>query len=216
MTVSFLAEGRELALPVAPMPIGWGAGKQISTVTINGVGDVPIPGDPADHEETLYCLLPAHEYPFLAPGAEANPYQYIQTLRRWAEEKVVVRYIAEDVINTLVLISEVTWREQDGTGDVYATIYLRRHVSPEAVTTQVNAQTGNAGRTEPEEESQTVQSYTVVSGDCLSVICRRYYGSGTAAWYNALARYNGIKNPHLIFPGQALAIPPASQLGVSR
>ena len=55
----------------------------------------------------------------------------------------------------------------------------------------------------------------MVAGDCLSVICRRFYGNGTAKYYNALAAYNGIKNPHLIFPGQVLTLPPASQLGVS-
>ena len=55
----------------------------------------------------------------------------------------------------------------------------------------------------------------MVAGDCLSVICRRFYGNGTATCYNALAAYNGIKNPHLIYPGQVLTIPPKAQLGVS-
>lgn len=214
MTVSLIAEGQELVLPVALLPIGWGEGKQVGTVTVNGVGDVPVLGDPVAHEEALECLLPAHDYPFLATGGRADPYQYIQTLSRWAREKTVVRYIAQDAINTLVVISELSYQERDGTGDVYATIYLRSYVSPEAVTTQVASATGNSGRTDSQPEEQAAQTYTVVRGDCLSVICRRYYGSGTAAWYNALARYNGISNPHLIFPGQVLTIPPAEQLGV--
>lgn len=53
-------------------------------------------------------------------------------------------------------------------------------------------------------------------GDTLSIICRRYYGRSTAKYYNALAKYNGIKNPHLIYPGRTLKIPPENVLlGVS-
>lgn len=47
--------------------------------------------------------------------------------------------------------------------------------------------------------------YTVVSGDTLSEIAYRY---GTT--YQALAKYNGIENPDLIFPGQIIRIPKAS------
>ena len=44
--------------------------------------------------------------------------------------------------------------------------------------------------------------YTVVSGDTLSGIASRY---GTT--YQELAKYNGIENPDLIFPGQVIRIP---------
>lgn len=44
--------------------------------------------------------------------------------------------------------------------------------------------------------------YTVVSGDTLSGIASRY---GTT--YQELAKYNGIANPDLIFPGQVIRIP---------
>ena len=47
------------------------------------------------------------------------------------------------------------------------------------------------------------------------MICRRFYGNGTAKYYNAVAKYNGIKNPHLIYAGQKLTLPPAQQLGVA-
>ena len=71
-----------------------------------------------------------------------------------------------------------------------------------------NAGTGNSGQT----ASQTTQQYTVVAGDMLSVICRRTYGNGSAKYYEALAAYNGIANPHLIHPGDVLQLPPEDQL----
>ena len=39
-------------------------------------------------------------------------------------------------------------------------------------------------------------------------LCRRTYGDGTASYYNALAKYNGISNPHLIYVGQTIKLPP--------
>ena len=63
-----------------------------------------------------------------------------------------------------------------------------------------------------EKDDNAAQQYTIVSGDMLSVICRRYYGNGSAAYYNALAAYNGIANPHLIYPGTTITIPPADEL----
>ncbi|MCI8420610.1 MAG: LysM peptidoglycan-binding domain-containing protein, partial [Oscillospiraceae bacterium] len=70
--------------------------------------------------------------------------------------------------------------------------------------------TQNSGQTQ--EQGSQRQQYTIVSGDMLSVLCRRFYGNGTAEYYNALAKYNGIANPHLIYPGTTITIPPADEL----
>lgn len=47
--------------------------------------------------------------------------------------------------------------------------------------------------------------YTVVKGDTLWGIAKRY-----STTYQALAAYNGIKNPNLIYPGQKVKIPAGS------
>lgn len=60
---------------------------------------------------------------------------------------------------------------------------------------------------EDEYLGKCANTYTIVSGDTLSVICRRYYGKSSAKYYNALAKYNGIKNPHLIYPGVTIQVP---------
>ena len=106
------------------------------------------------------------------------------------------------------------WREQDGTGDIYASLWLREYTDLEArevaAAEDIVSVTGNSSR--PAESSSISQSYTIVKGDTLSAICRRYYGKYSAAYYNALARYNGIQNPHLIYPGTTITIPPESVL----
>lgn len=217
--VSFLCDGEELQLPVPPMPFGWGAEQNVRELTVNGTGTVTLPGDSAAVSSTLSILLPAHDYPFVAPGAVLDPYCYVGRLVDYVTGKKVVRYVVPGVVNERVVIQGITYEERDGTGDVYATLYLRGSPSLEAVTTQAGSSssgsgdTGNAGRDGP-ESAGSMQTYTVVAGDCLSVICRRYYGNGTAPYYNALAAYNGIKNPHLIYPGQVITLPPKSQLGL--
>ena len=211
LTFSFLADGEELRFPVPPLPFGWSAGQNVRELTVNGTGTVYLPGDPAPFNGGLECLFPAGERTYSVPGADPDPYYYVNKLAAWIKAKKVVRYVVPGVINARVVLEELSYEERDGTGDVYAKLYLKESFSLEAVTTE--AGTGN-GRAEMEGTTR-VQTYTVVSGDCLSVICRRFYGNGTAKYYNALAAYNGIKNPHLIYPGQVLTLPPAAQLGVS-
>ena len=221
LTVSFLTDGEELQLPVPPLPFGWGAGQNVREVTVNGAGTVTLPGDGAAASATLSILLPARRYPFVLAGANLNPYYYVERLTALVTGRQVVRYVVPGAVNARVVIQEFTYEERDGTGDVYGTLYLRGSPALEAVTTQTSASGtaagagagASAGREDP-ETGAGIQTYTVVSGDCLSVICRRYYGNGTAKYYNALAAYNGIKNPHLIFPGQVITLPPKGQFGL--
>ena len=52
--------------------------------------------------------------------------------------------------------------------------------------------------------------YTVVSGDSLSKIAQRFYGSGSADNVNKIYYSNQQtigSNPNLIFPGQKLYVP---------
>jgi len=59
--------------------------------------------------------------------------------------------------------------------------------------------------------ASTSKTYTVVKGDCLWNIAKKFYGSGTE--YKKLAAANPfIKNPNLIYPGQVLTIPPVDDL----
>ena len=214
LVFSFLFDGEELSLPVSPLPYGWGVAQTARELTVNGTGSVYLPGDGAAHSEPLEFLLPAREYPFCVPGAVPDPTHYIKRFTAWIQGKRIGRYVVPGMINARVVLEELTYEERDGTGDVYCKLYLKESPVLEAVTTEAAASTDSASRPAM-ETAAAAQTYTAVSGDCLSVICRRFYGGGTARYYNALAAYNGIKNPHLIFPGQVLTIPTAAQLGVS-
>lgn len=213
---AFIVEGREIRLPVTPKSYSWGAAQTVNEIDVDAVGTVNLPGKRAAHSDNLPVMFPAKDYPFNAPGAITDPVYYMELFETLAKTGKVVRYIVGDRVNAQVLIEEIKYGEQDGTGDVYATIYLREYIGLEATTSEtsaINADTWNYNRAS--EDTGEFQYYTVQRGDCLSVICRRFYGNGTAKYYNAVAKYNGIKNPHLIYAGQKLTLPPVSKLGVS-
>lgn len=212
MQICFIKDGTSLTLPVTPAGYTWAVGRNIETINISQLGDVYRPGGRSRFAgDPLECLLPAQEYPWMEAGAVADPQSYLDILTAWAAAGEPVRYIVSGTeINTLVYIESVEYREQDGTGDVYASIRLREYTDLEAREVELagvpETNTGNASR--PAESAGESQSYTVVRGDTLSAICRRYYGKYSATYYNALAKFNGIKNPHLIYPGTTITIPP--------
>jgi murein DD-endopeptidase MepM/ murein hydrolase activator NlpD len=56
----------------------------------------------------------------------------------------------------------------------------------------------------PEVRAAAVSTYTVVRGDTLGAIARRFCGS--VSRYPNLAAASGIRNPNLIFPGQKITL----------
>ena len=213
-----------LLMPVMPSSYNWTNGKKMETINISQLGDVFRPGGRARFSGSLEFLLPAQRYAFMEAQARPDPQYYLDALDAMAASDEPVRLIITGTdINVLVYIEEVAASERDGTRDRYATVTMREYVDLIAVEAVIASgrDTGNGARPDSAAgaDAQTVgegASYTIVSGDTLSAICRRYYGESTSAYYNALAAFNGISNPHLIYPGTTITIPPrGTLLGVS-
>ena len=64
---------------------------------------------------------------------------------------------------------------------------------------------GGSSSTAP--AAPTEQSYTVVKGDSLSKIAKRFYGDAQQWRKIYEANQDQIKNPDLIYPGQTFRIP---------
>lgn len=225
MQFCFSRDGTDLVMPVTPGSYRWGVGRRMETINISAVGDVYRPGGRSRFSGSFCFLLPAQEYPWMEAGARAEPPYYIDRLERWCADGRSVRLIITGTpVNIGVYLEAVVWEERDGTGDVYLTVTVREHVELAAV--QQTAGTGEKAKGNIKSGAANLrraarvatyaaakeQRYTIAAGDCLSVICRRFYGDGSARYYSALAAYNGIKNPHLIYAGRTLKIPPASVL----
>lgn len=216
MQICFIRDQISLVMPVTPDHYQWTTGKRMETININQLGDVYRPGGRTRFSGNFDFLLPAQTYPWMEAGSRADPQYYLDYLEAWAcDDKTVRMVITGTEINVLVYIEDVTQGESDGTGDRYITVAVREHCDLEAVEVAAASGTQNDGRVADAAFGKT-QTYTIAPGDTLSAICRRYYGKSSAKYYNALAKYNGIKNPHLIYPNATLQIPPESTLlGVS-
>lgn len=197
----------ELILPVTPSSFDISHGINIETINIHTLGDVALPGYNTLPDFKVECMFPARSYPFNQPETELNPYNYTKKFEDWCDNRSVLRWIiSETSVNIPVLISDITYGERDGSGDVYANIEMRQYRKLSAV--QIS-KTGNSPRI-AEKATPTPQTYVVKPGDTLSAICRKYYGN--AALYPKLALINGIKNPNLIYVNQVVKLPDKSLL----
>ena len=206
------AGGRELVLPVTPASYSWAHEAVIETVTVDQLGDLNFFGGRRMGRTTLSgVLLPAQAYPFLSPGASVNPWVYVEQIERWCDNGTVVRLLVSGTpVNAAVLVEGITYSEQDGTNDLYADITLRQYRQPDTPVIPA-AQTGSTATVRPDATgASTAKRYTVVRGDTMWGIARKFYGDGSLAW--RLAAYNTVANANLIYPGQTLDIPPRDGL----
>lgn len=209
----FIRGDTHVVLPVTPESYTWGAAKAINQVSLTELGEINLPGPRKRYSGSFECLFPAANYPWLAPGSRADPAYYVELFTAWAVETgTPVRFLVEGTpVNALVLIEGFEYTEKDGSGDVYAKVTLREWTEVEAASV-VTASDAAGAANGSQNTSGAAQQYTVAAGDTLSAICRRFYGNGTAAYYNALAVYNGIKNPNVIYVGAVLTIPSLAEI----
>lgn len=214
-----LVTGQEVVLPVTPKEYTIDRGVNIETVNLTGFGDVHLAGDRTLFTERLEFMLPVQDYPFNDATAVLDPFHYIDFFELTGDNKQVCRFIVSDSQTQCeVLLENLQYRQQEGVGDYYCVLTMRRHRQPNLVRLVGDEGTSSgqaAAVSTPARATQTpaqtaVQNHTVQPGDTLSGICRKYYGN--ANLYPKLAAYNSIKNPDLIYDGSVLKIPPASAL----
>jgi hypothetical protein len=215
-------------LPVAPPKLSVKINNANETVTLINEGEINILKKAELTDIEFECRIPQEKYPFAVyksgfKGADyfldyfeslktsKKPFQFIvcrkrPTGKRLFDTNIKVSMedykITEDAKNgfdVLVKIKLKQWRDY-GTKTVNISFNMEK---PKAsVEPQREATTSPA--------PETAQTYTVVKGDCLWNIAKKFYGNGSkySIIYNANKSVIG-GNPNLIYPGQVLTIPAA-------
>ena len=215
-------------LPVAPPKLSVKINNANETVTLINEGEINILKKAELTDIEFECRIPQEKYPFAVyksgfKGADyfldyfeslktsKKPFQFIvcrkrPTGKRLFDTNIKVSMedykITEDAKNgfdVLVRIKLKQWRDY-GTKTVNISFNMEK---PKAsVEPQREATTSPA--------PETAQTYTVVKGDCLWNIAKKFYGNGSkySIIYNANKSVIG-GNPNLIYPGQVLTIPAA-------
>ena len=123
-------------------------------------------------------------------------------------EKSLFQQIEEVLNELLSVMSEedyVKFIEDDELLNIYDKVALLDNpegiLTDEVLTKILNLVNAKLGVT----SSSSGRYYTVVKGDTLWAIAKRYYGDGNR--YPEIARANNIANPNIIHIGQKLLIP---------
>lgn len=198
-----------LRLPVLPSEIEIPTESLINTVNINELGEVALFGGNKLSKVAISSFFPKQIYSFVEYSNFPKPYDCVKKIEEWRKAGKAVRLIITGAnINIEVLIDKFSYKEKDGSGDVYYTIDLIEYkkITITKVSNSTNPAPTTPTRQQPAPPKQQ-RTHKVVSGDTLWGLAVRYYGNGSKYTTIHNANKDKIKNPNLIYPGQVLVIP---------
>ena len=208
---------RTYRLPVNPDEVKVKSSLSVEKYEVLGLDQIAVPTRMELKEYSFDCELPRKAYHYVrTPNRFKDADYYLKRFERWRSGLVPVRFIATngigDDINTLVLIRDLDITERAGEeGDKYVSFSLIEYKPYGKASQLTKMDDGHyvvketaATETENPKNSGT---HTVVKGDTLWAISKKYYGDGSKYTKIYQANTDKIKNPALIYPGQILTIP---------
>jgi nucleoid-associated protein YgaU len=153
------------------------------------------------------ALLPNRRYPFAVYGGGVfRPAAYfLGSIERLKTERGEFTMIFNDRSLSVTLESYSISEDASYGGDIMVGIRLREaRVSSLRVIQPV---TGQAPPRRPPPQAPAPKTYTVVKGDTLWAIAKRFLGNGTRWPEIHKLNKDKISNPNLIYPGERLVLP---------
>lgn len=214
-------------LPITPGKLEMKINNANTTVTLIDDGEVNILKRAKLTDISFECLIPQVRYPFASykSGFRSASYflDYFEDLKNSDEpfQFIVSRKMpsGKSLFSTNIKVSMEDYKiiEDAGEGfDLKVKISLKQYrdygtktVNVTIVQEKVQASVEEQRPAENSPAPPAAQTYTVVKGDCLWNIAKKFYGDGSK--YTVIYDANrGIVggNPNLIYPGQVLTIPP--------
>ena len=219
---------KKCLLPIAPPKLSVKINNANETVTLINEGEINILKKAELTDIEFECRIPQEKYPFAVykSGFKGADYflDYFESLKTSKKPFQFIvcrkRPTGKRLFDTNIKVSmedyKITEDAKNGF-DVLVKIKLKqwRDYGTKTVNISFNMEKPKAS-VEPQREATTspapaaAQTYTVVKGDCLWNIAKKFYGNGSkySIIYNANTSVIG-GNPNLIYPGQVLTIPAA-------
>lgn len=202
-------------LPVTPSKYEVEYANQFETVQ-TVVGDINIPTSYKLSNVIIEGFFTVKDYPFVNKktyNANTNM-DYVELIKMFIAYKRVVRLIIakdnEVRLNLPFRVESITYDEDGGSGDINYKISFKEHrlmgLSSDGARSGNQNKVGRPSESKPSSQNNQ-RTHTVVSGDTLRKMARRYYGNGDL-WnkiYNA--NKDKIKIPEKIYPDQVFVIP---------
>lgn len=217
MAYIFYLDG--VQLPVTPSKLDIKIKNKNKDITLINEGEINVLKMAGLTEISFDAVIPQVEYPFASNLKSAS--SYLNKLETLKTSKKPFRFIVSRFnpsgkmlfnSNMNVSLEEYTIVEDAKEGfDLKITIKLKQYkdYGTKIVKIAVKQETPTATveKERPAESAPQKKTHTVVSGDCLWNIAKKYLGNG--ARYTEIYNLNKdkIKNPNLIYVGQVLTLP---------
>lgn len=188
-------------LPVNPSEIEMRGQGQGVEYTVLKLGEINVIKEPRLTEIKFGSIFPAQRYPFVVGQTLLEPLVYVNLIEKWKAEQRVARLIVVGGsldINMTVSIEDFTWRERAGSSDIEYEILLKRYVyhAPKRVIVRSSQQTNTITVKQTKKprpvSKQQPRTYTLVAGDNLWKIAKKFLGDGSR--WREIATLNGIKD----------------------
>ena len=202
----FKTKDKAVRLPVIPSEFERVIDAGYDTNAIIGLGDVAVLTSNGLAQLSLSSFFPNNEYSFNEYSNVPKPYDMVRYFKEWKNKGTVVRVIFTGTdINQEMYITNFTYGEKDGTGDVYYNMDLLeyRPIIVPTITENNSNNTQNTNRptdtnnnnSNKNNTNNTQKTHKVKKGDCLWDIAQKYYGKGSL--YPKIKEANKSKYPSL-------------------
>lgn len=211
MWLTHNGEREKLRFPVLPDIIKVGNGSMNKSVDVAGLGEIVIKQDRPALTIEFSCFFPAGSFPGIQVSSITPPKTLKQKVEKWKNSYKPAHFILTGTdFNMFCTIENFPCIEKGGdVGTIHYTLALKEYREVSARQIKVSNNTASVPpetptRTDNREQPKT---YTVVAGDCLTIIAKRVLGNGSR--YTEIYELNRdiISNPNLIYPGQVLKLP---------
>ncbi len=209
----------KMLLPIAPSKITTKIKNQNKTLTLINDGEVNVLKKAGLTDIKFDAMLPNVKYPFAVyKDGFVNAKTFLDTIEKLKTEQKPFQFIVSRTMpngkelfstNIKVSLEDYEIKEEAKEGfDVVVTFNLKQYRDYGTKTCTIKIDTGKkAVSTEPNRETNSSpapvnqnKTYTVVKGDCLWNIAKKFYGNGKQYTKIYNANRDKIKNPNLIYP----------------
>lgn len=207
--------------PIAPAKLDTRINNKNQTITLINEGEVNLLKKAGLTDFSFEVLLPNAKYPFAVYPKRFKPATYyLEKLEKLKLKKKPFQFIitrskpnGDLLFDTNIKVSlegyEIKEDAENGF-DVNVSIELKqyRDYGTKKIKLKKPKKKGKkkiavASKKRPSTKTAP-KTHTVVKGDTLWAICKKYLGDPLK--YPEIAKKNNIKNPHLIYPGQVIKL----------
>lgn len=190
-------ENEKLRLAIPPSEFNISHDSQNTIVNVNNIGQVNLLGNKTLKGISFSSTFPSQIYDFCQYKTFPMPWECVNMILKYKNSgKPINLKITGTNINEQYSIESFNYGEKAGSSDVEFSIELKEY--------KLQSQNTSSASTSKRTAKTVTKSYTVKSGDTLSIIAKKT--TGNSANWKKIASINNIKNPSSLKVGQRLVI----------